>query len=252
MTRLSLSNQGVKYLLVWIDCLSRFAKVAALQDKTGGEVSAALRRFIGARPPKHIQSDKGTEFLNDRVQTLFRKKGIKFYTSEDPDTKAAFAERFIRTLKSKIYRYLTAKQTYRYIDVLGRLVQSYNARKHRSTGMAPMDVSESDVSRLLDKLYPASDRNVEFHFEPDQPVRLALEKTPFSRGYTPNWSTEIFYITERLPTDPPTYKLRDAQGERILVSYYKNELQGLPRGIPIQNQRIEFGSENIRDSSPEL
>ena len=64
-------------------------------------------------------------------------------------------------------------------------------------------------------------------FSLDQNVRIALEKTTFSKGYTPNWSAETFQIAEVLQTDPPTYKIKHRNGEIILGSYYEPELQGV-------------------------
>lgn len=61
----------------------------------------------------------------------------------------------------------------------------------------------------------------------NQRVRIALEKTVFSRGYTPNWSKETFVISKQLITDPPTYKIADEHGEEILGSYYEPELQAV-------------------------
>jgi len=82
-----------------------------------------------------VQSDKGTEFLNSTFQSMLRRHGIQFYTSENEDIKASVVERFNRTLKGKMYCYFTAKHTRRYVDVLPDLidafVQSYPSSLHR-------------------------------------------------------------------------------------------------------------------------
>jgi len=98
-----------------------------------------------------VQSDKGTEFVNSTFQSMLRRRGIKFYTSENEDIKAAVVERFNRTLKEKMYRYFTSKHTRRYTDILQYLVYAYNHTHHRSIGMAPADVTadNEDVVRAV-------------------------------------------------------------------------------------------------------
>ena len=88
-----------------------------------------------------VQSDKGTEFLNSTFQAMLRRHGIKFYTSENEDLKAAVVERFNRTLKSKMFRYFTHANMRRYLDVLNDFLHSYNNTYHRSIGMAPSEVN---------------------------------------------------------------------------------------------------------------
>jgi transposase InsO family protein len=222
MVSLARWNSGVKYLLIWIDCYSRYLKVVPLKNKASASVGQAIKRLLEDNPPKNIQTDKGTEFTNQEVKRLFENHEVNFYTTQDPDTKAAFAERVIRTLKSKIYRYMTHMNTKRYIDVLPELVQSYNDSNHRSIGRAPKDVThdslEVDVPSKIKILHK---------FAQGERVRIPLAKTAFSRGYTPNWTTETFHIAELLQTDPPTYKIKDGNGEIILGSYYEPELQAV-------------------------
>ena len=81
-----------------------------------------------------VQSDKGTEFLNSTFQSMLKRHDIKFYTSENEDIKAAVVERFNRTMKTKMYRYFTARSTRHYVDVLPDLLYSYNHTYHRSIG----------------------------------------------------------------------------------------------------------------------
>ena len=89
--------------------------VGAVKTKTGREVSNAFERILNDRPCNMVQSDKGTEFVNYTFQSMLRRRGIKFYTSENEDIKAAVVERFNRTLKEKMYRYFTSKHTRRYV-----------------------------------------------------------------------------------------------------------------------------------------
>lgn len=222
MTSLSRWNGGIKFLLVWIDCYSRYLRVEPLKTKSAQVVAAAISKLLNEQKPKHVQSDKGTEFLNANVRELFQEADVNFYTTQDPDTKAAFAERVIRTLKSKIYRYLTLKNTKNYINVLPQLVLSYNRSKHRSTGQRPVDITTNSLNvGTLQQI------EVKHKLKVGDKVRIALEKSAFSKGYTPNWSKEVFLISNQLQTDPPTYRIKDANGEEILGSYYEPELQAV-------------------------
>ena len=75
------------------------------EDRSRGEPS--LRENTGK--PNMVQSDKGKEFLNSTYQSMLQRHDIKFYTSENEDIKAAVVERFNTALKTKTYRYFTAK-----------------------------------------------------------------------------------------------------------------------------------------------
>jgi len=88
----------------------------------GREISNAFEGILDERPCNMVQSDKGTEFVNSTFQSMLSRRGIKFYTSENEDIKAAVAEIFNRTLNEKMYRYFTAKHTRRYVDVLQDLM----------------------------------------------------------------------------------------------------------------------------------
>jgi len=85
---------------------------------------------------------------------MLKRHNIHFYTSENEDIKAAVVERFNRTLKTKLYRYFTFKNTRRYIDILQDLVDSYNATRHRSINMSPEEVTVVNEAMVCSRLYP--------------------------------------------------------------------------------------------------
>ena len=93
------------------------------------------------RKLKKICYDQGTEFKNKHFQNLLKDEGINGYEAIN-DNKAAIVERFNRTFKNKMYRYFTAANTFRYVNVLQNLVKSYNNTYHRSIGMKPINVTE--------------------------------------------------------------------------------------------------------------
>jgi Integrase core domain len=98
-------NDGVRYLLVAVDCFSKKASVQPLKDKTGTSLRTALAAvFKELGVPDKLQSDKGTEFRNSVVNKFLLDKHVHHFTSENSDIKCAMAERLIRTLKSRIWR----------------------------------------------------------------------------------------------------------------------------------------------------
>ena len=123
---LSSHNDGSRYLLTCIDVFSKRAWEVPVRRKTGQNVAEAFEKIQADGNCNMLQSDKGTEFLNSTFQSMLRRRGIKFYTSENEDLKAAVVERFNRTLKTKMFRYFTHANTRRYLDVLDDLLHSYN------------------------------------------------------------------------------------------------------------------------------
>ena len=156
---------------------------------------------------------------------MLRRYDVKFYTSENEDTKAAVVERFNRTLKQKMYRYFTAKRTRRYVDVLPDLVHSYNNTHHRSIGMAPMEVTADNEDMVRERLYPLKPKTLRWKFNVGDKVRISMQRRPFKKGYVGNWSEELFVVGTRLPTSPVTYKLKDLAGDDIKGTFYTDELQ---------------------------
>lgn len=222
-------NNGVKFWLVIIDCFSKFVWVKPLKSKSSTVVVNAIASILAetGRKPRNLNTDKGTEFVNVRAKSLFEKQGINFYTSQNPDTKACFAERVIRSLKERLHRMLTHKNTKSYIDLLQDLVSGYNSAKHRSIGMSPNEVdsdTEDDVRQMLSCATKKNKKSslalkVGFH------VRVAKERTAFHKGYNPVWTEEIFKIASVQDTSPPMFKIEDAAGETIAGSFYQQELQ---------------------------
>lgn len=207
MSALSQSNDGVKYLLVVIDCFSKFMWVQPINHKTADNVLEAMKRILHEaqpRKPDNFMVEKGGEFRNDRLKKFMIDLDVNFYMTKNPDTKAAIAERSIRTIKGRIFRYLTANSTRRYLDVLRELVSGYNNAVHRSIGMSPSEVNEQTESSIRRRLYPGRvHKAYSFPFQVGDMARLAKESTPFHKGYLPLWTEEIFKVKKILPRMPP-------------------------------------------------
>lgn len=121
-------NNGYRFLLFVIDVFSRYLWVEPIKDKTHTAVLKALKKILaGDRKPNSIRSDLGKEFKNKYVRDFLSKEGINTYYSQN-ETKSAFVERSIRSLRQIMFRYFRHKQTYKYTDVLQDMVQSYNKK----------------------------------------------------------------------------------------------------------------------------
>lgn len=153
VTQLKKENEGYTFLLCAIDVFSKYAWVVPLKKKTGKEMIRGLQQIIkkDGRQPVRIQSDQGREFTNKEFLRAF--KSIHFFTNRNAETKASIVERFQRTLKARMWRYLTSNKTRRYLDILPDLVFANNHSYHRRIKRAPADVNTSNVLQVLKNLY---------------------------------------------------------------------------------------------------
>ena len=148
-------NDGVAFLLTVIDCFSRMAAVIPLTDKSASSVLTALEEVYDNRDtPTTITADAGKEFTNKPVQAWLEKNNIQFNVAHGTH-KAQFVERFNRTLKTLLSRYMTLHNTHKYIDVLDRVVRGYNTRYHSATGYRPVDVNDKNAKSIFNHLYGA-------------------------------------------------------------------------------------------------
>src|SRR6184192_1023596 len=222
---LSNENNSQRYLLTCIDVFSKYARVEPLKNKSGSTLTAAFTKMIDEQQCKLLQTDKGSEFLNSSFQKLLRDRNIRHYTSENDDIKASVVERFNRTLKGMMWRYLTHTSSGRYIDVLPQLVSSYNNTHHRSINMAPSEVNVHNESLVRRRLFPPKNTYVKWRYKVGQTVRMRQTKRVFKKGYEPSWTEELFTIASLYPSDPPTYILKDLTGEEIKGKFYEQEIQ---------------------------
>jgi hypothetical protein len=201
-------NDKHKYLLNVIDIFSRYAWSVPLKDKTGTSIMTALKSLFQNRKPITLQSDKGTEFVNTNVQQFLKRQGVDFHTTHNPDIKGAVIERFNRTLKTKMFKYFTKNNTYRYLDVIDKLLTSYNNSVHSTIGMPPSKVNPSNIYSVWKKMNSLRAKipqgRVKFK------VRITKEKVKFAKGYEQTFSTEIFRVVKVIQRMPqPVYERSD-------------------------------------------
>jgi transposase InsO family protein len=223
-------NDKYRYILTCIDVFSKFAWGVPVRTKTSKDVTLAFAEILKSnRSPKHLQADKGNEFINKDFKKLLSENNIKFYSVQS-DLKACVIERFNRTLKEKMYRRFTYKNNYKYIEILPELIESYNKSYHRTIKMAPNDVTKEKEKKLWRQMYGYDEKylnkdKIKFQYEVDDTVRISKTKGTFEKGYTPNWTIEIFKITQRLPRVPPVYRIKDLLDDEIDGIFYEAELQ---------------------------
>ena len=149
-------NTGYKFLLTCIDVFSKFAWVVPLKKKTGESLVNGFQSILDlGRSLEKLQTDKETEFLSRNFQSSLKENSIHFFTTNS-ELKASVVECFNRTLKTRMWKYLTAKNNRVYIDILQDIVHGYNNSYHRSIGRAPTAVSFLNVGQVRRKLYGKS------------------------------------------------------------------------------------------------
>ena len=133
--------------------------------------------------------------------------------------KSVLAERFIRTLKNKLYKHMIVTNKSVYYDALDDIVNKYNNTKQSTIKMNPINVKNNK------RVYIDEHNEKSARFNVGDRVRISKFKNIFAKGYTPNWSTEIFIINKINNTVPYTYNIKDLNNEKIIGSFYDKELQ---------------------------
>ena len=134
--------------------------------------------------------------------------------------KSVVAERFIRTLKNKIFKHMTAISKNVYFDVLDDIVNKYNNTVHRTIKMKPIDVTNDSYAE-----YNENSNKKDPKFKVGDHVRILKYKNIFAKGYTPNWSEEVFVVSKFKNIVPWAYVVSDLNCEEITGSFYEKELQ---------------------------
>ena len=146
MKSLSKYNKGNKYLLCAIDLFSKYAWVVPIKDKKGTSIVNAFKKIISeGRKPNKIWVDQGSEFYNNSFKDFLKINNIEMYSAYN-EGKSVVAERFIRTLKNKIFKHMTAISKNVYFDVLDDIVNKYNNTVHRTIKMKPVDVTSDSYA----------------------------------------------------------------------------------------------------------
>ena len=218
--KLTKEINGVKYLLVRQYLFDRTVNAKGMKTKDSQEFVKAYSSMITKRNrPKKIWVDKGTEFAG-AFKKFCTAEGIQVYSTRS-ETKAAFAERTIRSLKNILYRYME-DFGYKYIHKLPQFITTLNCRRNSSIDMRPSTVKNYDfLSILYSKLLREFKKPT---FKIGDRVRISKYDLPFGNVYKPQFTREVFENVAIATRKPPTYTIKDEQGEVIQGNFYQKEL----------------------------
>lgn len=225
-------NNGTRYLLTVIDCFSRLATAIPLKRKFAAGMPPALDQAfkkLGGAPLK-LQTDDGGEFWNHQVLHFLKKHNVHLFSTKS-GLKASIVERFNRTLKEIIRKYLTANKTQRYLPALDDILEGYNSRKHSGLKYkyAPNEVNDKNVGKVFEiQFRDYLNATVKARkFKIGDVVRLASYRAQFYKKTSRhNFSPELYIITDCLNTNPPSYRIKEKDtSEAVEGTFYEAQLQ---------------------------
>ena len=190
MKLISKINKGCEFLLCVIDIYSKYAWVVPLKDKKHLSIVTAFQIVLkrSNRKPNKVWLDKGGEFYNRSMKSWLERKDIEMHSTHN-EGKPVLAERFIRTIKNKIYKHMTSISKNVYIDKLDDIAHKCNNKKHRTIKMKPIDVKDNTYIHFGKEVNENDSKfNVGDH------VRISKYKSIFAKDYALNWSAEGFVI----------------------------------------------------------
>ena len=198
MQLISKYNKGIRYLLCATDLFSRYAWVIPLKNKKGESIVEGFKKILddSNRKPNKIWVDHGSEFYNNKFKSFLKENDIEMYSTFN-EGKSVVAERFIKTLKNKIYKHMTTIGENVYIDDLNDIVKKYNNTVTRSIKMKPKDVTDDSFVENIEESNKGDPK-----YEVDDDVRISKYKNIFGKGYTPDWSEEVFVVNKVRNTVP--------------------------------------------------
>ena len=208
MESVSSKDKNVKYLLPVIDVFTKYTWVKLFKDT---KVTRLLNAFIkivneSNRKQNKLGVDQGREFYNKLMLEWLNNNDILMYYTYN-EGKSVISESFIKTLKAKIYKKMTANDRKSYLPYLNKLVDQYNNTYYHSINKKPINADYSTLTLKIDTNLKAP------KFKLNDRVRITKYKNIFSKGYTENWSREIFISNFSFKTNPWTYKVKDLNGE---------------------------------------
>ena len=225
---LASTNKKNKYLLVCVCVLSRKLFLEPIITKGLSDMKEAFTKIFNRMPltPHRIFSDRGLEFESKTMKKFFKERGIVKTCSSDSAVKAGIAERFIRTIKSRIYRYMSDKGTTDWVSIIQKVENGLNNTVCRATNMKPNSVNFENAQKLWEKLYGDvfKKKFKKPRFSVGDTVRIARKKHLFERGWHSNYTDEIFTIVSIKQENVNMYILKDDDGEEIVGYFYEPEL----------------------------
>ena len=223
-------NSGFKYLFCGVDVFSRKAFVVAMKSKT--DTTEAMRFVFAARKPILVQSDNGTEFLNNNFQSLLKANKVRHITVHvDDHNRQGLIERFNRTLESIISKYQESRSTNKYIDVLEDIVHNYNNSHHKGINDTPESRYQANPKTGKIKSKALNTQN-----KIGDKVRILREKGTFTKGYEPSYSKPIYTVSNG---NGYSYSLVDSNGQELKKSYKYYQLEKIESSETFTVEQVE-------------
>ena len=229
--KLSRQNNGYNYALVAIDVLSKRVFAEPVRTKKGKDMIQAFESILERMEmhPHRVFSDKGTEFTCKEMTEFFKGKDIEKFTPNSSTVKASLAERCIRNIKQRLYRYMSEKHTLKWAEAIHKIVDAINHSKCRAIGgLRPIDISFNNARKIREKIYGRIGSNInrkKTRFQKNDFVRMSRNKNVFAKGYLPNYSDEILQVDlVKNRANPNRYRVKDEKGEHFEGYFYPEEL----------------------------
>ena len=205
-------NKGFRFLLCIIDIFSKYAWVVPLKDKKGVSIVDAFQKILddSNRKPNKIWVDKGSEFYNNSFKKWLKGNDIEMYLIHN-EGKSVVPERFIRTLKTKIYKHITSVSKNAYIDKLDDIVGEYDNTYYKTIKMKPVDVKDNTYIGFKKEVNDKDSK-----FKVGDHVRISKYKNIFAK---------VFFDSKIENAVPWTYVINDLNGEKNIGIFYEKELQ---------------------------
>ena len=196
---LASANENYKYILVCIDVFSRFVYAIPLKSKDTQTIIKSMEDIIELTHPKIINCDKGSEFISNTFKTLMKNNNIEIkYVEVGDHKKLGVIDRFVRTLREKINKYLVMHNTTKYINVLPSIIHSYNNSYHSGIKHTPSEVQDTDeeIIKLTNRKYNKA-KEEETIFNIGDNVRYIINRKAFEKHTLPKWSKSIHSIISK-------------------------------------------------------
>lgn len=227
-------EKGFSFFVIFIDVFSRFVWSRPLKTLKSLEMVSVMHDIFSDAQPQKLYTDAGSEFVGKSVQSFLNSRNIEHYIARS-ETKAALAERAIKTIKKKLLLYMDEKNTNDWVEALQDVVYAYNNSYHRSIKMTPTEARNSNTADVWNNQFRQKlkrkkhvkkpTKEIEFKFNVNDTVKLLGINRKFTREYNETYTPETFIITERRKKgNISLYKVKDFNNDPIIGEFQDEEL----------------------------
>lgn len=212
-----------RYALTAIDIFTKKGHIELLKKKDEENIIAATEKILKILGiPEMVYCDEGSEFTSTAFRNLMKKNNIKLITNI---AHATFVERFNRTIKEMIYKYLQSTNSKTIVNILPKIIDNYNNSYHTSIGMAPNEVTKENQHTVQLNLIKHANQKEREKLNVGDSVRHMVKQKSFAKGYRPKFSNQV-------------YKIEKADGNYFYLG-------GLSRGyLPSELKKIDKVEKN--------